>query len=198
MPSKPVYARVDERILQRIKEHATATGRSVSAAIEGLVRRGLGDVSSEGRSETLEVQVASLSERIVGLDSALATANADKALLGEQLESYRAKASLALSAQKHATTLEEQARAQSNLIDQFRDYLSTNVATCGTCRAQLRLADVGQGRCNSCGGWKPEWLPDYRAPSTPFDELRNAVAIVGAATIVAALLDALNSGQRRT
>ena len=196
MASKAVYARLDPRLHIEVRAHSAATGQSLSSAIEDLVQRGLRQLAFEGRFEALEVDLASARERVSELEAKLASSDGDRKALEGQLEVWKTKASLALTAQKHAQVLEQQAGTQARQIDQLRNYLSADVAVCDGCRTHLRLLDIGQRRCAYCGHWGLEWLPGFQPLPRAWETLRDGAAVVGAATVVAALLNALDNGQK--
>ncbi len=196
MASKAVYARLDQELHENVKAHSEVTGQSLSSTIKELVRRGLAQLSSQGLSEALETELVSIRERLSELGARLASSEGEKKALEGQLEVYKTRASLALTAQKHAQTLEQQASIQAHQIDQLRNYLSAFVAVCKACQTHLRLYDIGQRRCARCSNWGFDWLPSYRPPPTPWETLRDGAAVVGAASLVVALLNASNAGQQ--
>jgi hypothetical protein len=114
------------------------------------------------------------------------------------LEACKAKESIAISAQSHAQALQQETENQRRQIEQLRSYLLTPVAGCRNCHTQLRLFDVGQRKCSFCGVWSIEWLPEYKVPTTTWETVRDGAAIVGVATVVVALLNALGGGQQKT
>jgi predicted DNA-binding protein len=189
MVSKAVYARLPTELHEKVKARADITGRSISAAVEDLIQRGLGQLSSEGLTETLQKEVTELKDKIQELEKQGAT-------LQGALEAYRAKESIAIAAQSHAAALQQEAETQRRQIEQLRNYLLTPVAVCRNCHRQLRLFDVGQRRCAYCNGWNMDWLPEYAVPPTTWEIIRDGAAVVGVATVVVALLNALSGGQQ--
>lgn len=191
MPSKAVYARIQTELHEAVKTYADTTGQSVSSAVEDLIERGLGQLSSEGLAETLGRELAEVKDKVQDLEK-------ERARLQGSLEACRAKESIAMTAQSHAASLQQETEAQRGQIEQLRDYLLTPVAMCRNCQTQLRLFDVGQRRCPYCNAWNVDWLPGYRVPQTTWETIRDGAAVVGAAAIVVALLNALAGGQQRS
>lgn len=198
MASKAVYARLETELYNRVKAHGEATGRSISSTVEYLVQRGITKPSSEDLIRNLEKEVAQLKEKVQALEKAHAELQGSNEALKAQLETCRAKESIALSAQAHAALLQRDAEAQKTQIEKLRNYLLTPIATCKKCQTQLRLFDVGQRKCQYCGTWGIDWLPSYAPPPTTWEAVRDVAAVVGAATIVVALLNALSGRQDRS
>ena len=191
MPSKPVYSRLDNELHAKVKAHSVATGQSLSASIEDLVRRGLGELSKG----TLEAEAAEARELIQALEAKLVAVEGERKGLEGQVKAWRTKASLALAAHKHAESLQQESATLAGQIDQLRVYLSTSVAVCTSCRAYLRLYDIGQRRCANCGQRAFDWIQGYQPPPTAWEALREGAAVTGTATVVAALLNAISGGQ---
>lgn len=191
MPSKPVYARIETVLHEKVKKYNETRGGSFSATIEDLVQRGLDQLYSEGYTDTLQNEIISLKESIQDLEKEHA------ALLGS-FEACKAKESIAMAAQSHSEELQKENANQLSQIEELRNYLRTPVALCSHCKTQLRLFDIGQQKCSFCGAWKLEWLPEYALPLTTWEVMRDGAAVIGATTIVVALLNALNSGQQKT
>ena len=74
MPSKPVYSRLDNELHAKVKAHSVATGQSLSASIEDLVRRGLGELSKG----TLEAEAAEARELIQALEAKLVAVEGER------------------------------------------------------------------------------------------------------------------------
>ena len=191
MASKAVYARLQTELHEKVRAHADTTGQSISATVEDLIQRGLGQLSSEGLTETMQKEVTELKDRIQELEKVQAT-------LQGSLEAYRAKESIAIAAQSHAAALQQETETQRCQIEQLRNYLLTPVAVCRNCNTQLRLFDIGQRKCAYCGGWSMNWLPEYSVPPTTWETIRDGAAVVGISTVVVALLNALGGGQQRS
>jgi hypothetical protein len=189
MPSKTVYSRLQTETHDKLKVHADATGQSVSAAVEDLIQRGLAQLSSKDLSETLEKELTQLRDKVQELER-------EKARLSGSLEACKAKESIAIAAQSHALALQQETENQRRQIEQIRSYILTPVATCRNCHTQLRLFDIGQHKCSFCGGWNMDWLPEYTVPATTWETVRDGAAVVGIATVVVALLNALGGGQQ--
>ena len=176
MSSKAIYARLQSELHEKVKEYAHTAGQSISSAVEDLIQHGIAEVSSEG-VKSLEGQVAELKV---------------------SLEACKAKESIAMVAQSHASALQEETENQRYQIEQLRNYLVTTVASCRNCQTQLRLFDIGQRRCPNCGNWNMEFLPDYTVPPTTWEVIRDGAAVVGVTAVVVALLNALSGGQQRS
>ena len=190
MPSKAVYARFQTELHEKVKAYSDTTGQSISAAVEDLVQRGLGQLSSEGLTDTLQKEMTELKDKVQNLEKERAT------LLGS-LEACKAKESIAIAAQSHAAELQKETENQMHQIEQLRNYLLTPVAVCGKCKTQLRLFDIGQRKCAYCGAWSMEWLPEYKVPPTTWEVIRDGVAVVGVSAVVVALLNALSGEQQK-
>lgn len=191
MASKAVYARLQTELHEKVNAYADTTGQSISAAVEDLVQRGLGQLSSEGLTETLQNEVTELKDKVQELEK-------ERVTLQGSLEAYRAKESIAIAAQSHATALQQETETQRSQIEQLRNYLLTPVAVCRNCHTQLRLFDVGQRKCAYCSGWSMDWLPEYTVPPTTWEIIRDGAAVVGVTAVVVALLNALSGGQQRS
>ncbi len=189
MTSKAVYARLQTELYAKVKAHAEATDQSISSAVEDLIQRGIGQLSSEGLSEALEKETMDLKSKVQEMEKEVAK-------LQGSLEACKAKESIAMVAQTHANALQQEIETQRQHIEQLRNYLLTPVATCRRCRRQLRLFDVGQRNCAYCSSWDMELLPEYRPPTTTWEIIRDGAAVVGAGAIVVALLNALGGSGR--
>ncbi len=191
MLSKAVYARLQTELHEKLKAHADATGQSVSATVEDLIRCGLEQLSSGRSADTLEKEINELKDKVQKLQKEGAT-------LQGSLEACRAKESIAMAAQSHATALQQETESQKRQVEQLRNYLLTPVSVCRNCNTQLRLFDIGQRKCAYCGGWSMDWLPEYSVPPTTWETIRDGAAVVGISTVVVALLNALGGGQQRS
>jgi hypothetical protein len=191
MPSKAIYARLQTELHKKVKAHSDATGQSVSATVEDLVRQGLEQASSGGLVNAMKKELAELKDKVQEMER-------ERATLQGSLEACRAKESIAMAAQSHVNALQQETEAQRQQIEQLRNYLLTPVAVCRNCHTQLRLFDIGQRKCAYCGGWSIDWLPEYSVPPTTWEAIRDGAAVVGAAVVVAALLNALGGGQERS
>lgn len=191
MPSKAVYARLQTEVQEKLKAHADATGQSISAAVEDLIQRGLAQLSSEGLAETVEKELTELRDKVQELEK-------ERATLKGSLEACKAKESIAIAAQSHATALQQETETQRRQIEQLRSYLLNPIAVCRNCHTQLRLFDIGQRKCAYCGAWSMDWLPEYTVPPTTWEIIRDGAAVVGITTVVVALLNALVGGQQRS
>jgi len=189
MPSKAVYARLQTELYETVKAHADKIGLSVSATVEDLIRRGLGQLSSEGLVDILKKELAELKDKVQEMEK-------ERATLQGSLEACRAKQSIAMAAQSHATALQQETETQRRQMEQLRNYLLTPVAVCRNCQTQLRIFDIGQRKCAYCGGWSMEWLPEYSVPPTTWEIVRDGAAVVGITTVVVALLNALGGGSK--
>lgn len=190
MASKAVYARLQTELYEKVKAHADTTGQSTSAAVEDLIQRGLGQLSSVGLTETLHKDVAELKDKVQELEK-------ERARLQGSLEACRAKESIAVAAQSHAVELQQETETKMRQIEQLRNYLMTPVAVCRNCNTQLRLFDVGQRKCAYCGAWSMDWLSEYKIPPTTWEVIRDGAAVVGVSAVVVALLNALGGGQQK-
>ena len=191
MSSKAVYARLQTELHEKLKAHADKTGRSVSATVEDLILRGLEQLSSGRSADILEKEITELKDKVQKLEKECAT-------LQGSLDACRAKESIAMAAQSHATALQQETETQRRQIEQLRNYLLTPVAVCRNCNTQLRLFDIGQRKCAYCSGWSMDWLPEYSVPPTTWETIRDGVAVVGITTVVVALLNALGGEQQRS
>ena len=191
MVSKAVYARLQTELHEKVKAYADTTSQSISAAVEDLIQRGLGQLSSKGLTETLQKEVTELKDKVQGLEK-------ERATLQGALEACRAKESIAVAAQSHATALQQETETQTRHIEQLRNYLLTAVAVCRNCNTHLRLFDVGQRKCAYCGAWNMDWLPEYKVPPATWEVIRDGAAVVGVTAVVVALLNALSGGQQRS
>lgn len=190
MASKAVYARFQTELHEKVKAYSSTTGQSISATVEDLVQRGLGQLSSEGLTDTLQKEMTELKDKVQELEK-------ERAMLVGSLEACRAKESIAVAAQSHSAELQQETESQMRQIEQLRNYLLTPVATCRNCNTQLRLFDVGQQKCAYCGAWSMDWLPEYKIPPTTWEVIRDGAAVVGVSAVVVALLNALSGGQQR-
>ena len=197
MAGKAVYTRMHTDVYERVKTHALATEQSLSAAIGDLVERGLGELSSEGRSETLEADLVSFRDRAAELVEDLAIADAERKSLQAQLKARETEASDAMAVRTHAQKLWQKVASQSKHIDDVWRYLNTAVASCNNpvCVRQLTVYDVGQHGCPNCGQWKPKWLPGFAPVPTVLEVFRDGAAVVGTAVLAAELLAALSGGR---
>lgn len=191
MTSKAIYARIQEELYEKLKEHGDKIGQSISSTVEELIRYSLEQLSSGKSIDSLEKEIIDLKNKVQKLES-------DKAELQGTLETCKAKESIALAAQSHASALQQEMDNQNRQIEQLRNYLLAPVAVCRNCNTQLRLFDIGQKKCSYCGGWNLEWLPGYKPPLTNWETIRDAAAVVGVTTVVVALLNALDNSQHKS
>jgi len=188
MVSKAIYARLQTELYDKVKEHKIATNQSLSSAVEDLIRCGLEKISSSALEDNLEREIIGLKKRVQELET-------DKASLQGALEACRARESIAMAAQSHVGELEREIEGQKRHTEQLRSSLLTTVATCRNCSTQLRLFDIGQKKCAYCGAWNIEWMPEYKVPPTTWETIRDGAAAIGAAVVIASLLNALASGE---
>ncbi len=191
MASKAIYARVETEVFNKLKAYSDTSGNSTSTSVEELIKKGLAESSAEELLKARDQELITLREKHQELEK-------KQAELTGALEASKAKESIALAAQSHSAALQQERDSQKQLSEQLRNYLLTPVALCHYCHTQLRLFDIGQHKCPFCGRWGSiDWLPEYTAPPTAWELVRDGAAVVGATTIVVALLNALNSGQQR-
>ncbi|RJO63073.1 MAG: hypothetical protein C4542_00765 [Dehalococcoidia bacterium] len=190
MEAKAVYTRLQPELYNKVKAFSAKTNQSMSSTIENLLDVGLKETGIKLQAETLEKEIAGLREKYQKSET-------DKASALGQLEACKMRESIAMAAQSHAAALQQETDAQKQRISQLTNYLSTYVATCLTCHTQLTLLDVGQRRCPNCGDRKPELLPEFKAPQTPWEIIREPLAVTGATAIVVALLNALENTQQQ-
>jgi hypothetical protein len=185
MPGKAIYARIQKELFDKLKTYAYTTGQSTSASVDDLVQRGLVQLSCEALTETLKKELSEQRVKVQELEN-------KNAVLQGSLEACRAREAIAIAAQSHALALKQETEALKHQSEQLRDYLLTPVASCRNCHTQIRIFDIGQRKCARCDEWNPDWLPQFKAPPTGWEMLRDGVAVVAAATIVVALLNALS------
>ena len=192
MASKAVYARLETGVYDQVRSHAEATGQSVSSSVEDLIERGLGQLSSEGKTGAAEKELVELRERTQQLEKDKVVLQGSIEGLKGRLEACRTNQRLALQAQSHVATLQAELSVQQNQVELLRGHLLSPLANCGQCGHQLRLFDYGQHKCPSCGQWRtPKWLPQYEPTPNVWEAVREPLAAVGTVAIVAAILGAL-------
>lgn len=168
----------------------------MSSTIEKLIRTGISNSSSQVELALIQQQLTYLKDKVVALEKERAELQGSKEALLGQLQGCKAKESIALAAQSHVAELQQQVQGLSTQSEQLRRYLQTQVATCCNCHNPLALFDIGQARCRYCGNWQPKWLNAWTPPSTTLEIIRDGAAVIGAVTVISALLNALgNSGR---
>lgn len=176
---KPVYARIEDTVHQRLKALSEGLGESVSSVMERLIIRGLSDIDTEESSKSSEAELAKIKEYSHLLEQQRANLLA-KVLVSEKNES-----------------LARSAREQAELAkSQFEQMLTVGVASCGrqSCSQIWRLYDVWRHQCPKCGGAAAKLLNDYSPAPTVREGARDVLAVVGGVTALVALLKAMGGG----
>lgn len=194
MVTKAIYARIPVKLHDHLGQQKEMH-ESMSSTIERLLKRGIENVSSETELNTAHEELTQLKDKVLALEKERAELHGSKESLKGQLQACKAQESIALAAQSHVEALQSEVKGQNTQMEQLRFYLSTHVATCNKCHNKLTLYDIGQARCQYCGNWGPTWLPKYTPPPTSWDIVKNGAAVVGSVTVIAALLNALNSNR---
>jgi len=175
----PVYARIEDSVIQRLKLLGEEFGESVSSIIENLVIRGLSVIDTEDSSKSSEAELAQLKESSRVLEQEQANLRA-KVVVSEKNES-----------------LARSAREQAELTkSQFEQMLGVAAAKCGRpkCSQVWRLYDVWHHQCPKCGGSTAKLLSDYAPAPTVGEGARDVLAVVGGVTALVALLKAMGGG----
>lgn len=195
MTTRPIYARIPDELHEQLGQNKRPN-ESMSSAIERLIRTGISNISSENELTSVRQELVPLKDKVVALEKERAELQGSKEALHGQLQACKAKESIALAAQSHVAELQQQVQTLNSQNERLRDYLQTPVATCGTCHNQLVLFDIGQAKCRYCGNWHPTWLAAWTPPPTTWEIVKDGAAVIGAVTVVSALLNALgNSGR---
>ena len=176
---RPAYSRLDEEVYDEVKRYSVSSGRTISAAMEELVSQGLIRAREGDVREALEKNLAKGTGQL------------------QKLEQERADLVARLQICEKNESLARTARQQAELVkNQLEEMLSLGVAQCGTqgCQQVWRLYDVWRHQCPLCGGMAARLLEHYTPVPTTGEAVRDVLAVVGGATALVGLLNAMSGG----
>ncbi len=146
---------------------------TLSATLEKLAEQGLSAIEEDNQTQALSKEVAILKDENIKLRE-------EKAGLSSKLQICQKNESLSIAA-RH--------QAESNKT-QFEQILGVGVAICGRagCNQTWRLYDVWRHQCPKCGNSTAKLVTEYTPAG---DNVRDILAVVGGATALVALLNAI-------